>query len=87
MLKGCIDSLKKTTIYTNEQARILLIVPPYTRLQKSLQILLDNIKIQITATIYPIEDYENIVNELSSAGIYYIEEQKRAGIPMGLLRV
>ena len=83
--KNCRDSLQ-TTI-TKQDQKVLLIVPPQTRLQKSLQLVLDKIRQQVTETIYPIEDYEALVSKLNKAGITHIQEQKRAGIPMWLLRI
>jgi anaerobic magnesium-protoporphyrin IX monomethyl ester cyclase len=83
----CVNSLEKIKMDDSDQARVMLIVPPQTKIQKSLTTVLNEIKNQLLPTIYPIEEYESLVQKLTDREIFYIEEQKRAGIPMGLLRI
>lgn len=70
----------------NEKPRILLIVPYYTRIKRSLDIILENIEKNNNERIYLMQDRETI-HSIKQRGINYLEEMKRAGIPMGLLRV
>lgn len=82
-----VDSLKKTDIHDSDHTKALLINPPQTRVQKHLNTVLESVKEQLIPTIYPIEEYESLVKQLTDREIFHIEEQKRAGIPIGLLRI
>ena len=62
----------------------MLIVPYFTRVEKSFEVTLDNIKKEGRPNI---ETYESIAQTLKSEGITHHKEMKRAGEPIGLLRV
>lgn len=69
-----------------QTSRVMLIVPPYTRLIRSLDVIAKTIaREQQDARAYA-ED-QQILTTFQHAGITSLEEMKRAGIPMGLLRV
>ncbi len=69
-----------------ETPRVLLLVPPYTRLRRPLDVILENLERDENDAAQLQHDRE-IIRTLKSAGIENLEEMKRAGIPMGLLRV
>ncbi|WP_201773196.1 B12-binding domain-containing radical SAM protein [Geobacter pickeringii] len=70
----------------NRIPRILLIVPYYTRISRPLDIILDNIETKNSDITFR-EQSCSIVKSLKGVGITHLEEMKRAGIPMGLLRI
>ncbi len=80
------DSLSKIELNEGETPRILLIIPPYTRIKRSLDVILENLKREENSREQLEQDYR-IYTALKSVGIENILEQKRAGVPMGLLRV
>lgn len=69
-----------------QSPRVLLIVPPYTRLVRSLDALAETIAREQQDARASAED-QQILTTFQHAGITSLEEMKRAGIPMGLLRV
>src|SRR3989338_6979442 len=75
-----------------EKPRVLLIVPPYTRIERPLELVLDNLarESNTRSGFYTGEEFEddrNLIKLLQGEGITHLKEWKRAGIPMGLLRV
>jgi radical SAM superfamily enzyme YgiQ (UPF0313 family) len=64
----------------------MLMVPPYTRIRRPLDVVMANIERDETDEDHLNQDRE-IANTLRSAGIDHLEEMKRAGVPMGLLRI
>ena len=83
------DSLTQTDYNPwagGEQPRVMLIVPAYTRIRRPLDLVLQNLERDENDYKHLQQDRE-IVSNLTAAGINYLEEMKRAGIPMGLLRV
>lgn len=84
-----IDSLKKLDYNpwdSGEIPRVMLVVPPYTRLKRPLDIVLDNLE-RDEKNAENLRSYRGIVSVLMDEGITHLEEMKRAGVPMGLLRV
>lgn len=69
-----------------ETPRVMLLVPPYTRIRRPLQVILENLERDENNPTQLQED-KDIIKTLRSAGIEHLEEMKRAGIPMGLLRI
>ena len=69
-----------------ETPRVMLIVPPYTRIKRPLDLVLNNLEKDENDAEQLDKDRE-MISTLRSAGINYLEEMKRAGVPMGLLRV
>lgn len=72
--------------------RVLLLVPPYTRISRPLDLMLQNLSDAHTdgPFAYTAESFADdltLIRALQSEGITRLEEMKRAGIPMGLLRV
>ena len=66
--------------------RILLLVPYYTRISRPLDVILENIEAKDTDRMFLNSD-RAIIGNLKDMGITHLEEMKRAGIPMGLLRI
>lgn len=71
---------------TGEAPRVMLLVPPYTRIKRPLNVILEYLERDENDTAQLQHDKE-IIQTLKGAGIEHLEEMKRAGIPMGLLRV
>ena len=69
-----------------ERKRILLIVPQYTKIRKSLELIEDNLRKYENSKSDLRKDLR-FINRLKLLGVTYIEEMQRAGIPIGLLRV
>lgn len=83
------DSIQKLSYnpwQNGETPRVMLIVPPYTRIRRPLDLVLQNLEMDENDSAHLGQD-RNIVSALRVAGIDYLEEMKRAGVPMGLLRV
>jgi radical SAM superfamily enzyme YgiQ (UPF0313 family) len=70
----------------NRKPRVLLITPYYTRIKRSLDIIFENIKKNAEGSIF-LEQDKKIIDSLKQRGVTCLEEMKRAGIPLGLLRV
>lgn len=79
-----IDSLGYSPWETGGTPRVMLIVPYFTRVEKPFEITLDNIRREHRPNI---KTYESIVRTLALEGITHHKEMKRAGEPIGLLRV
>src|SRR3989344_3679762 len=79
-----IDSLEYNTWKTGETPRVMLIVPYFTRVEKPFEVTLDNIRRENSSNV---KIYESIVRALTAEGITSHKEMKRAGEPIGLLRV
>lgn len=86
ILDDSIVKLNNETWKLNKKPKILLIVPYYTRIKRSLDIILENIEKNSTERAYLLQDRE-LIHSLKRRKIENLEEMKRAGIPMGLLRV
>jgi len=69
-----------------EMPRVLLIIPPYSRISRSLELILQNLERDETDKTQLSSDRQ-IVSEFYKYGITHIDEMKRAGMPMGLLRI
>ncbi len=69
-----------------ETPRVMLIAPYYHRIVRPLSIIEKNLRTEENSTEDLLKDL-NIIRLLRSNGIYNLEEMKRAGAPMGLLRV
>ena len=83
------DSLMKTAKAPwsmGRRPRILLIVPYYTRISRPVGLILENIETRDRDTSF-IDKDRDVVARLKEMGITHLEEMKRAGIPMGLLRI
>ena len=79
-------TLKYNLWQSGKSPRILLIVPPYTRIKRPLEVIADNLK-RNEKNKYCLQEDMEIISKLKENGIIYLEEMKRAGIPMGLLRI
>lgn len=66
------------------KARVLLMVPSYTRIRRPLEVMANSL---IAANGSKLKDDLELIGLLKAEGLKYIEEMKRAGVPMGLLRV
>ncbi|KND58520.1 Radical SAM domain protein [Candidatus Burkholderia verschuerenii] len=66
------------------KAKVLLLIPQYTRIRRPLDIVADNLSAK--NGLHLKRDLK-LVHDLKAEGLNYIEEMKRAGVPMGLLRV
>lgn len=66
------------------KAKILLIITQYTRIKRPLDIIADRL-IKLNGT--HLKRDLQLIKDLHSNGLEYIEEMKRAGVPMGLLRI
>lgn len=66
------------------KARVLLMVPSYTRIRRPLEVMANSLSAANGPKLK--EDLE-LIDLLKAEGLKYIEEMKRAGVPMGLLRV
>ncbi|WP_026190673.1 B12-binding domain-containing radical SAM protein [Methylobacterium sp. WSM2598] len=66
------------------KARILLLIPHYTRIRRPLDVVADNL---VKKGGPHLSRDLKLVRDLQAEGITYIEEMKHAGVPMGLLRV
>ena len=87
---GIVEDSRKNIGYNpwlnGETPRVMLLVPPYTRIRRPLDIILENLERDENNSTQLQHDRE-IVKTLRNAGIEHLEEMKRAGIPMGLLRI
>ena len=68
-----------------EKPRVLLIVPPYTRIERPLELVLDNLarESNTRSGFYTGEEFEddrNLIKLLQGEGITHLKEWKRAGI-------
>src|SRR3989338_7479609 len=85
---GIVEDSRKNIGYNpwlnGETPRVMLLVPPYTRIRRPLDIILENLERDENNSTQLQHDRE-IVKTLRNAGIEHLEEMKRAGIPMGLL--
>lgn len=70
----------------DRKLRVLLVVPPYTRIRKSLNSIEARLRAEENCERDLEKDYK-LINRLKESGISEIDEMKRVGIPMGLLRV
>lgn len=66
------------------KARVLLMVPSYTRIRRPLEVMAASL---IAANGPKLKEDLELIDLLKAEGLKYIEEMKRAGVPMGLLRV
>ena|SRR3989338_2283033 len=81
-----ISKLEYNPWQRGETSRVLLLTPYYTRLKRPLDVIESNLKRDENSP----EDLRKdlgIISSLRTAGYNDLEEMKRAGIPMGLLRV
>lgn len=69
-----------------ETPRVMLLVPSYTRIRRPLDVILENLEGDENDPAH-LEHDRFIVQTLREAGINNLEEMKRGGIPLGLLRV
>lgn len=87
---GIVEDSRKDIGYNpwvnGETPRVMLLVPHYTRIRRPLDIILENLERDENDPTQLQHD-KDIIKTLRSAGIKNLEEMKRAGIPMGLLRV
>lgn len=79
------DSLQKASL-NGEKPRILLIVPYYTKIRRPLKIMRENI-LANQKNEANLEKAMGVIAGLESMGLSCIEEWKRAGVPMGLMRI
>ncbi|MEI6825890.1 MAG: cobalamin-dependent protein [Desulfuromonadales bacterium] len=86
IVESSIHKLGEETWGNGRKPRILLIVPYYTRIFRPLDIILENIETKDTDRTCLKED-RTTISSLKNMGITHLEEMKRAGIPMGLLRI
>lgn len=66
------------------KVKVLLMIPSYTRIRRPLEIMADSL---ITANGSKLKEDLKLIDLLKTEGLKYIEEMKRAGVPMGLLRI
>jgi anaerobic magnesium-protoporphyrin IX monomethyl ester cyclase len=71
---------------SGKRPRVMLIVPSYTRIRRPLEVVLGNVERDANNTDNR-TFYREIGSQLTACGIIHLEEMKRAGVPMGLLRV
>lgn len=74
------DSLEKSP-----SDKVLLIVPPYTKIDRPLDCIEENLRRKNSN--YQLEKDLELISNLRKNNICSLSEMKRAGIPMGLLRV
>ena len=72
--------------WQKRKPKIMLIVPPYARIKKSLDVIAENISYKVQNDSNR-RFCESLIAQLRKEGIEYLEEMKRAGVPMGLLRI
>lgn len=83
------DSIQSTSYNLwekGEKPRVLLIVPPYTRIKKPLEVIRTALENEEN-TPEDLHKDNATLNLLQQSGITHLEEMKRAGVPMGLLRI
>lgn len=90
LASGClVSSLVRTSTETwkkGRKPRVLLIVPYYTRISRPLDLIMESIETKDRDRSCIRED-RAVANALKGIGITHLEEMKRAGIPMGLVRI
>lgn len=70
----------------NRKPKVILLVPYFTRIKKSLDVIENNLEKNENSLEELVED-KKILAHLRQNDIYELEEMKRAGVPMGLLRI
>ena len=77
------DSLSSSRV-RDRAGRVLLIVPYYTRIKRPLDLVKESVQ---TWGKECLEEDLDFINSLKEKGVSSLNEMKRAGVPMGLLRV
>lgn len=80
------DSLTGVSLEKGEEPRILLVVPYYTKIKRPLKAMREGIEKRQKNPLH-LKRAEGILRTLEGLGITHVEEWKRAGVPMGLLRI
>lgn len=81
LVRSCRDVWK-----SGRRPRVLLVVPYYTRISRPLDVIMENIETKDSDRSCLDQD-RAVVSSLKGMGITRLEEMKRAGVPMGLLRI
>ena len=80
------DSLAEASLEKGEETRVMLIVPYYTKIRRPLKAMLASIE-KNQKNERNLDRAKGIIRKLEGLGIAHVEEWKRAGVPMGLLRI